>query len=480
MTVIRRDVLSKFAGEIVSRFIFLLFFFYVGRKLGTTEFGSLNLALSITYILGVLFLDPGLNLSTIQLLISRKNEAGIVSSSVLSLKMLLFGPLLLGLYLTSLVLGVRLPAFSVLFLAALFTLFTALLEYLCSLTNAYHRMDLEAFLKIFNRIAIVALGIVALKIGQVSAVLWAMWTATFLACAVAWMVVRRQIVLVGFTWDAKTMKDALLAGLPVAGTAIVTAVYLKWDLLVLSYFSIGRREIGWYAGAFKIVEAFAALPTMLGAALFPLMVRLRGENPDYLDRLLRISTKTVLLVSIPIAAMISLFSGQIISAVYGAQYLPGAQVLAVLVWCIVPIFLYFYLVFVNIAAGHARQNLLAGCAALVAGLIANAMLVPRIGYLGAAWAALIANSSFALLATWNVCRVFRNANLPTMLARLTIAGALMVASRLVTPNSPALQLASGLFVYVTMLIALRMLDGDDWSLAMRILQFQVQPQVQQS
>jgi len=479
LTTIRRDVLSKFTGEVLSRFIFLLFFFYLGRKLGTTDFGTLNLVLSTTFILGVVFLDPGLNISTIQLLINEKERAATTASSVFFFKVLLFCPLMVTVWVASLVFGSRLPSFAALFPGALFTLFTAVLEYFCSVTNAYHRMDIEALFKIFNRISIVVFGVAAIKVGRLPVVLWSMATATLLTCLLGWFFLRRYLVPIRFKWDPAIMKQALVTGLPVAGTLIVTAVYLKWDLVVLSYFNIGRQELGWYAAAFKIVEAFSAIPTLLGAALFPLMVQLRTQNPIYLDRMVRISVKGVLLFSIPAAAGISLLSHQIIACVYGAKYLPGASVLAVLIWCIVPIFLYFYLVFVNIAAGHARHNLFAGVAALAAGLIANTLLIPRIGYLGAAWSALIANSSFALLATWKVCRLFQNASLPPMLLRLLIAGALMSVPVFLSIPLRA-QLGLGMIVYVIVLLALGALDGEDWSLALRLIQTRVQPLANQT
>jgi O-antigen/teichoic acid export membrane protein len=479
LSSIRKDVLSKFAGEVISRLVFLIFFFYVGRKLQAADFGTLNLAISVTYMLGVLLLDPGLNLSTIQMLIERPQEGKQIAGAVFLAKLLLFFPLMVVLWAMSLGFSSRLPDFLLLFLAALYALFTVVLEYLSSVTNAFHRMDLEAFLKIFNRVLIVLLGAAALRVGGISSLLWSMVLATGVACVLAWALLAQRLVRVIPSWRFDTVREALRKGLPIAGTSIVTTIYLNWDLLVLSYFNISREQIGWYAGGFKIVVAFSALPTVLGAALFPLMVDLRHRDPASLDRLLRLSTKAVLLFALPAAATVSLFSGKIVWLVYGAKYMPGASVLAVLIWSIVPIFVYFYLVFVNIAAGHARHNLLAGFVALIAGLGCNALLVPRIGYMGAAWSALAANTTFALLATWNVCRLFRNASLPAMLLRLIIAGGILVAVVFFTPAAPPVQLVLGLASYFIVLVALGSLGVGDWSLAIRLLSSRVQPQGQQ-
>jgi O-antigen/teichoic acid export membrane protein len=329
-------------------------------------------------------------------------------------------------------------------------------------------MDLEAYFKIFNRFLIVALGVAALTVGRVSTLLQAMTVASVVACLMAWFVLRRGLIPVDFHWQFDHMWDSLKAGWPIAGTLIVGTIYLKWDLLVLSYFNIGREQVGWYAGAFKILEAFSALPGILGAALFPMMIHLRERNSGQLERLLGICTKALLLFSIPVAATISLLSPQIISVVYGPKYLPGASILAVLIWCIVPIFVYFYLVFVNIAAGHAKHNLLSGCLALVAGLLANALLVPRIGYLGAAWAALAANSTFALLATWKVSSLFPEASIPPAMFRFTAAGALMTVVFIYMPNAVWIRFVVGLLVYTITLAVLGALNRNDYSLALRL------------
>jgi len=477
--VIRRDVLSKFTGEVLSRALFLLFFFYVARMLGATDFGVLNLAISTTYILGVLCLDPGLNLSTVQILAGDPSDSHErVAGTVLCMKFLLFIPFLLVLLALSRAFGSRLPSLPVLLSASMFALLTAVFEYLCSLTNAYHRMDLEAGLKIFNRLCIVLLGLFALAVGRVNAVLLAMWSATFLSCVMAFFVLRSKLLRIKFHWNRRVAGHVLKAGLPIAGTLIVGTIYLKWDLLVLSYFNIGKQQIGWYAGAFKIVEALSALPTLLGAALFPIIVQLRAQNPSVLDRLLLATVKTVLLFSIPIAAAISISSSRIIGLVYGQSYVPGATVLAVLIWCIVPIFVYFYLMFVNVAAGYAKANLLAGSVALVVGLLANVTLVPRIGYVGAAWSALAANSCFAILATWKVCTLFANARIPGMLAKLLVAGLLMGAVGLYAPVSLSVQLGLGLLVYVVALLLSRAIGPEDFSLLARMLQARIQPQTQ--
>src|SRR5206468_2586568 len=109
--IIRKDVVFKFAGELFSRIAFLLFFVIVGRTLGAAEFGNLNLALSTAMILGVIFLDPGLNMATVQRLIANPENASHDAGAVLAFKLFASIPfVLLALFLGGLVMGTRLPS----------------------------------------------------------------------------------------------------------------------------------------------------------------------------------------------------------------------------------------------------------------------------------------------------------------------------------------------------------------------------------
>ncbi len=468
-SVVRNDVFFKLGGEVISRLVFLFFFFYVGRKLAAPDFGTLSLCISLTYIIGVALLDPGLNVSTIQLLITDKASAARTAGAVFTLKVLLFVPVLVLLAILHAVFGGRLPGFPLLSLAALFTFFTALLEYFSCLTNSCHRMDLEAGFKLANRALIVMLGAIAVRSHTASAVLWAMMIATGLCCGVACILTGKTCIPIRPCWDSDTAKRTLRLGLPVAGTMVVGAIYLKWDLVVLSAWRVGAQEVGWYAAAFKITEAFSAVPGILGAALFPTLVQLRSSNSLQLDRLLRLSTKALLVVSFPVAALTSVFAQQIIAAVYGARYMPGAAVLAVLIWCIVPMFLYFYLMFVNIAAGEARHNFLAGCAALAGGLLTNMILIPRIGYLGAAWAALAANLSFAVLATSKVCRIFPRARILQAVLRAAAAAGVMAAVFWGAPGPVLLRTLLGLLSYAAALVLGGSITGEDLRIALQLV-----------
>jgi O-antigen/teichoic acid export membrane protein len=466
---LRKDVSWKFMGEVLSRFVFFFFFLYVGRKLYATEFGTLNLAISATYMLGVLFLDAGLCIAAIQHLVNYPEARSRTAGTVLVLKCALLVPFLLILLVMMSLFGERLPALPLMLYAAFYTFTTHILEYLSAVTNAYHRMDLEAVFKISNRVCTVLFGVAALRFHSVGALLISMMTAGALCCATAAWVVWRQCVRFQPALDFRLMLRLVLSALPVGGTLVVSAIYLKWDLLVLSAYNISREQLGWYASAYKLVEAFSSIPGILGAALFPTMVRLSKEDRPGFIRLLLMTTKIMLLCSLPVAACISALSEPLIGLIYGPEYVPGAAVLSVLIWCIVPIFLYLVMMYVNVSVGMARYNMFAGIAALMFGLIANMLLIPKLGFVGAAWAALIANTAFAAIVVWKIISLCPDARMLVLLAKLSFGGLVLGLLLKVGPWPLDVRVFVALLGYTVSTLALGNVNSSDLSLAVRLL-----------
>jgi O-antigen/teichoic acid export membrane protein len=204
-------------------------------------------------------------------------------------------------------------------------------------------------------------------------------------------------------------------------------------------------------------------------------VQLHSKEPDRFQRLISLTTKGMLILALPISALISAYSQQIMSVVYGARYAGGAPVLSILIWCIVPMYLYFYLIFVNVSAGHANYNFVSGIVAVVSGLIGNAVLLPRMGYIGTAWAALLANAAFALLCCVQAARLFRQARIPRILAQMALSGAVIVMTIQYSTLPYFLVLPLILSVYLLLLVALRAVGLDEFSLARRTVRLWLYP-----
>lgn len=151
----------------------------------------------------------------------------------------------------------------------------------------------------------------------------------------------------------------------------------------------GAGEVGIYAAAARLSEAWYFIPVSLVTSYFPRIVQSRSDSQIYYSQISRL---LVVLVFISYAAGLAatLLSGQVVGWLYGPAYSASAAVLCVHIWC-------------GLLVGFAQVsgawllaerkivlNLQRNVFGLMANVILNLILIPRFGALGAAWATLLA------------------------------------------------------------------------------------------
>ncbi len=147
---------------------------------------------------------------------------------------------------------------------------------------------------------------------------------------------------------------------------------------------------GTYAAAYKVSEGAGIVSSTFTLALFPRLSRsgdASGTNPgEVLANAYRLPLRLLLQVGFPLSAGIALLAEPIVGLVAGAEYLPDSAIALSILICYLPLSYANGLTqYVLIAAG--RQRLLTGAfvAALVFNVAANLALIPRFGYVAAAW-----------------------------------------------------------------------------------------------
>jgi O-antigen/teichoic acid export membrane protein len=91
-----------------------------------------------------------------------------------------------------------------------------------------------------------------------------------------------------------------------------------------------------------------------------------------------------------VAVATSFFSNMVINLLFGAQYAEAGPVLAIYIWASVPVFLTVASNQYLIAENKTRVALFRTVAGSVVNVILNLILIPRLGMIGAAIAALTA------------------------------------------------------------------------------------------
>lgn len=235
--------------------------------------------------------------------------------------------------------------------------------------------------------------LVALMIGSLWHVIW----------SVAWVV---RVCRIPQGLPQETWRRFVRLAYPFAFAGIFVRIYSSIDSLLINHWN-GTSAVGQYAVAYKLTYALQFLPMAFVAALYPALSAAHAKNDETsLTHTVLGSWRFMALLGFPLAAGLSGFAPRLLPRLYGVHFSPAIDVLAVLSWVLLPIFLDFPIGSYLNATHRAEQKTFAMGMTMVVNVIANAVLVPRWGPVGAAWSALGSFFVLLLVGAWFARRIF--------------------------------------------------------------------------
>ena len=198
-----------------------------------------------------------------------------------------------------------------------------------------------------------------------------------------------------FRWSRAM--SLLRQGLPFLFGGLFGAIAGRAGFVVLKKLATAS-DVGQYAAAVRSSEVFYFLPMALVVSLFPAIVHSR-RNLDavHYDRRIQGLFDVVALLGYAVAIPGSLLSRWLVPLVFGRPYALAGVVLSLHIWTFVLMSIGMVRSTWLVAEGMGTYYMLtaAGGALLNVGL--NVLLIPRIGVMGAAWAAVGSNFCMILL-----------------------------------------------------------------------------------
>ena len=187
--------------------------------------------------------------------------------------------------------------------------------------------------------------------------------------------------------DRRAAGFLLKVALPFALANIFVKVYSYVDSIFISKF-ISTEAVGVYSVAYKFTYAFQFLPMAFVAALYPSMSEAVAHAPEKLTGLLNRAFWYLALLAVPVVGGLWALAPEVISLT-GVGYEEAVVVLQVLIIVLLPIFLDFPIgSLLNAADKQATKTVIMGLT-MVVNVLANVLLIPIFGIMGAAYAALL-------------------------------------------------------------------------------------------
>ena len=273
------------------------------------------------------------------------------------------------------------------------------MEYPAGLTNAVALLKVTfGALVLLLGWSFVGLALVSLVVNMLQ-VLW------------LWLLMRSTLFKPQWAWDGKLQRTMLRVSGPLMINHLLATIFWRIDIWILRPLA-GAVSVGLYSVGLKYLDGLNIIPSMFTMALFPLMSRLARKEGDNLLRSYVLSLRMLLMAALPIAVGVTFLARPLIAIVGGQQYLdvPGTMTafgrtweymggadlaFRIIIWSIPIGFMNSVTQYVLIAVNQQHYLTRAFVFGVAINIVANLLLIPRFGYVAAAFTTIL--SEFTLL-----------------------------------------------------------------------------------
>lgn len=189
-------------------------------------------------------------------------------------------------------------------------------------------------------------------------------------------------------WRWETAKELLTDSWPLILSGIVISIYMKIDQVMIKEM-LGTEQVGHYAAAARLSEAWYFIPMAITSSVFPAIINAKKQNKSFYYKRLQKLYDLMVWLAVAIALPTTFLAPWVIQVLYGVAFFPAADVLSLHIWAGV-------FVFLGVANGRwiIAENLqyiatIRSSSGAIVNVVLNIVLIPSYGIKGAAIATLL-------------------------------------------------------------------------------------------
>jgi O-antigen/teichoic acid export membrane protein len=197
-----------------------------------------------------------------------------------------------------------------------------------ALYNASERMEVPALIEVVTAVLGLAARLATLWLGfGILGLAWASVGVTVATAVIFFVLQVRTFFPPTLAWDAAIMRPLAVTALPLMLKNLLNAVFFRFDILIIKAFGGGDGDLRMvqYDVAYKLINIAMILPPIVTFAVVPILSRRAEGDRAALGRAQNVTLRALIMVALPIAVFMSVFSTQLVELVNGArapQYLP--------------------------------------------------------------------------------------------------------------------------------------------------------------
>ena len=338
--------------------------------------------------------------------------------------------------------------------------------------TAYERFDYVTGMTVIGQICFALIGAAFLLSGQ--GFLWligASLLSFFPRIALGlWAIRKHNLVKFNFAFAPRSWPALIRAGLPFGIITLTLTIAFSIDAVMLKMFW-EDQVVGWYKVAYELIFSIMFITRGFKEAMVPSLSRAYVDDPKQVERWYYRTVKVILLISLPIAVGGMMIAHPLIRFLLTPDYYPNSAIaLQILIWD-VP-FLMFSAFCGNMATVTKQEKQAAVIYTInaIANIVLNLLTIPRFGYVAASVVTVATDLIGAIQFHLLLSQKLHLPDLRSVGARVALASTLMgVILWLATGLHVILLIPLGGIIYAFGVLALRLLDQEEWGLIFRIL-----------
>jgi len=389
-TKITVNVLWQVGDKFIRMGMGLIVLFWIGRFLGTEQFGAFNIALAYITLFGA-FANLGLDDIAAKAIVNDPMRTSMILGSTFVLKFIGGVFVCLVASISILLVSPDKPVEQIL----------VIILSVSVVFQALNTIDFYYVAKVQSRYSIIAKNIPFLLVSVIKIVLLltARLTVVQLAVLTSFETLMAGLLLVFFyqkshasvrKWKVSLpyCKELLKQSWPLIFSALVITIYTRIDQIMIGKM-LGESEVGIYSAALRISEIWFFLPVIMAASIYPNLIETRKQDIQLYQKRHLTLFRLMNAITFSGALLITFCSEFIIKISWGESFIDAAPILSIHIWTGVFFFLgmggsRFYII-ENLQYLHFRRTL---CGAIL-NIVLNFILIPRYGGVGAAIGILI-------------------------------------------------------------------------------------------
>lgn len=411
----------------LSSVLLLVLLIYAGRVLGVEDFGKFNFALALGSVFA-LATDIGLNEFTKRAVARDPGVAGKYLGNVLVWKMLLSVAVFTLIVVTANLLRDDATTRFLAYLLGLSALVRTYKLFAQGLMQAFERYKLYALAQIAHNALLFICGVLVLYFGAGVLVFAVVFLSVKIVdLALGYYLLASRVISSRPRFDFGFLQEIQRKALPIGIYAMTVELYWYVDTILLEILS-SDLQVGWYSAGYKLFEALLIFPMVICQAVSPQLSRLFVSDKAEHGNLMRRIFKFAFIISVVVIGCGLIVADDLIVILYGANYQPAAAGLRILLIGFIFSFLHFVLHAVLISIDQQSALARMSSIGLLFNIIANLLLIPRYGLIGAA-AATVASECLIFVLGYNFLkRTNGGIGLISLVWRPVLAGVLLGAS----------------------------------------------------